>query len=226
MGIIIDIIIIAIFLICIFVGYRKGLTGALLKIVSFVLALVIAFILFKPVSNFVVNNTNWDENLEQAIRQMATEENNSNQTDQNTENTDENSNQAMPSVITDYINKTVEQAGTDAKNAIIDSTARSVAVTIINIAVWIGLFIVSKIILLLIKGLANLITKLPIIKQFDKTGGIIYGLLQALFTVYLLLAILSFVSPMIAQTGIIKWIQDSYLGAMMYNDNLLLKLIF
>ena len=69
MSIIIDLVIIAIIALCVLVGYHKGLTGSLLKIVSFVLALIIAFILFKPVSNFIIDKTDWDENLEQAIRQ-------------------------------------------------------------------------------------------------------------------------------------------------------------
>ena len=73
MGIVIDIIIIAIFLICIGIGYVKGLTGSLLKIISFILALVIAFILFKPIANFVIDNTNWDESLEQTIKEMLIE---------------------------------------------------------------------------------------------------------------------------------------------------------
>ena len=49
MAIIIDIVIVAIIALCLFLGYRRGLTGSLLKILSFVLAIVIAFILFKPV---------------------------------------------------------------------------------------------------------------------------------------------------------------------------------
>ena len=69
MSIIIDLVIIAIIALCVLVGYHKGLTGSLLKIVSFVLALIIAFILFKPISNFIIDKTDWDENLEQAIRQ-------------------------------------------------------------------------------------------------------------------------------------------------------------
>ena len=46
MSIIIDLVIVAIIALCILIGYHKGLTGSLLKIVSFVLALIIAFILF------------------------------------------------------------------------------------------------------------------------------------------------------------------------------------
>ena len=44
MSIIIDLVIIAIIALCVLIGYYKGLTGSLLKIVSFVLALIIAFI--------------------------------------------------------------------------------------------------------------------------------------------------------------------------------------
>ena len=152
MSIIIDLVIIAIIALCVLVGYHKGLTGSLLKIVSFVLALIIAFILFKPVSNFIIDKTDWDENLEQAIKQSILKD--------EEKTNDETQKENMPEVITDYINNAVEKAGNEAKTAIVDSTAREVAIMIINIAVAIALFIVSKIILLLVKGLANLLTKL------------------------------------------------------------------
>ena len=83
-----------------------------------------------------------------------------------------------------------------------------------------------RIILLLVKGLAELLTKLPVIKQFDKIGGILYGLIEALVISYVILAIVSFVSPMLAGTPVVKGIQESYVGSMMYNNNLLLKIIF
>ena len=218
MSIIIDLVIVAIIAICVLVGYYKGLTGSLLKIVSFVLALIIAFVLFKPVSNFIIDKTDWDENLEQAIRQSILKD--------EEKTNDETQKENMPEVITDYINNAVEKAGNEAKTAIVDSTAREVSVMIINIAVAIALFIVSKIILLLIKGLANLLTKLPVIKQVDKAGGIAFGILQSLVIIYIALAIISFASPMMSQTGIIEGLQKSYIGSVMYNNNLLLKIIF
>lgn len=222
MGIIIDLVIVAIFVVCIAIGYVKGLTGSLLKIVSFVLALVISFILFKPIANFVIDHTNWDENLEQAIKQMLIKENETEEITQNSEQ----ENQSMPDVIMNYINEAVEQAGTEAKNAIVEKTARQVAITIVNTIVLISLFLISRIILMLIKSLAELLTKLPVIKQCDKIGGVIYGLLEALIITYVILAIISFMSPMLAQTSIIKGMQESYLGNLFYNNNLLLKIIF
>lgn len=221
MGIMIDLIIIGIFIACIGIGYIKGLTGSMLKIISFILALVIAFILFKPIAGFVVEHTNWDENLEQAIKQTLIKE------EILEENKQEKAeSQSMPDVMLNYVNNAVEKAGTEAKNAIVESTARNMAITIINVAVLIALFIISRIVLLLVKGLAALLTKLPVIKQFDKLGGILYGLLEALIIIYVLLAILSFVSPMIEGTNIIKGIQESFLGGILYNNNLLLKIIF
>ena len=217
MSLIIDLIILAIFVVCIFMGYKRGLTGSILKIVSFVLALVIAFIL----SSFVINHTNWDENLEQSIRQMALENE-----EETITNDEQNEKKGMPDVIINYINEAVEKAGEEAKETIIDSTAHEVAVTIINGAVLISLFIIARIILILVRGILNLLTELPIIKQFDKLGGIIYGLLQSLVIVYIILAIISFISPMIAETGIIKALQESYAGSILYNNNLILKIFF
>lgn len=222
MNIIIDLIILGILVLCIMLGYRRGLTGSLLKIVSFVLALVIAFILFKPVSNIVINNTNWDENLDQSIRELII-------ANDNEANSDENAveeNQSMPTVMVEYINKTVEEAGDDAKEAVADAAAKNVSIIIINAAIWIVLFIIAKIVLFFIKGLAKLITKLPIIKQFDKLGGIIYGILESFIVIYGILAILSFISPLIAGSGIIDAVQNSFVGSVMYNNNLLLKFIF
>jgi uncharacterized membrane protein required for colicin V production len=220
MSIIIDAIVIGILILCIAIGYRKGLTGSLLKIISFVLALVIAFVLFKPVSTFIIDKTDWDENLEQGIRNTILS------SDKQEELNSQEENKNMPEVMINYINKTVEEAGNEAKEAVADATARQVAIMIINSGVWFALFLVSRIVLIFVRGLANIITNLPIIKQFDKLGGIIYGLVEAFIIIYGILAVLSFVSPVVSGTGILEAVQKSFIGSVMYNNNLLLKLIF
>ena len=214
MGIIVDLIIVGILVLCIFLGYKRGLTGSLLKIVTFLLALIIAFILFKPVSNFIINNTKLDENLESSIKSMFLE----------VEENDTSSN--MPTAMTDYINKVIEDAADDAKTAVVETAARDVAISIINLGVVIVVYIIARIILIFVKGIASLITKLPVIKQFDKLGGIIFGLLKALVIIYVILAIISFVSPMITDSGVIDAINQSFIGKGMYNNNILLEIVF
>ena len=218
--IIVDLIILAVLLICIGLGYKRGLTGCLLKIISFVLAIVIACILFKPVANIIINNTQIDDDLEKSIKNIIVKPEDGNETKEEIENNTEtiNDNTTMPTVVEKYINETMENTSDDIRE--------KVAITIINAGTWIILFIIAKILLVVLKIISNWITKLPIIKQFDKLGGIIYGLAEALIIIYFVMAIISFISPMIPDSTIILSIKKSFLGSFMYNSNLLLKIIF
>ena len=181
MSIIIDIVIVAIIALCIFLGYKRGLTGSFLKILSFVLAIVIAFILFKPVSSLVINYTNWDDSLKTSIEQFITEKTATSE-----------SKSDLPQVIVDYIDETMAESVNEAKEVAIENTAQSVTDLIINAGVWIAVFIIARILLIFIKFITALIAKLPVIKQCDKLGGIIYGVLEAFVILYVLLAIISF----------------------------------
>lgn len=212
MSVIIDIAIVAIMAICIIIGYVKGLTGSLIKILSFVLSLIIAFILFIPVSNFIINHTQIDEMIEGTIRETVI-------TDK------EEKNETMPTAITDYINQKVEEAADNAKESIVDSTAKEVANTIVKAGTWIALFILARIALILLKLITSLIAKLPVIKQFDKLGGIIYGLIEGLIITYFALALISCIAPM-TRGNLSEDINQSYIGSKMYNNNLLLNIIF
>lgn len=215
MAIIIDIVIVAIIALCLFLGYRRGLTGSLLKILSFVLAIVIAFILFKPVSNLVINHTNWDDSLKTSIEQFITEK---------TSTPEEKS--SLPQVIVDYIDETMAQSVNEAKEVAIKNTAQSVTNLIVNAGVWIAVFIIARILLIFIKFITALIAKLPVIKQFDKLGGILYGILEAFVILYVLLAIISFIAPMINNAEFIDALNKSFIGSMLYNNNILLKILF
>lgn len=215
MAVIIDIVIVAIIALCLFLGYRRGLTGSLLKILSFVLAIVIAFILFKPVSNLVINHTNWDDSLKTSIEQFITEK---------TSTPEEKS--SLPQVIVDYIDETMAQSVNEAKEVAIENTAQSVTNLIVNAGVWIAVFIIARILLIFIRFITALIAKLPVIKQFDKLGGILYGILEAFVILYVLLAIISFIAPMINNAEFIDALNKSFIGSMLYNNNILLKILF
>lgn len=67
MSIIIDLILIGIILLSTFLGYKKGLIGVAFKIISFIIALIVTLILFKPISNYIITNTELANNIENAI---------------------------------------------------------------------------------------------------------------------------------------------------------------
>ena len=160
MSIIIDLIIAGIIALCVIVGYAKGLTGALIKIVSFVLSLIIAFILYMPLSNYIINNTQIDNMIENTIRESILKNDDQTKKEEN-----------MPTAITDYINQKVEDASNSVKENVINSTAKDVSQTIVRAGTWIMLFIIARIALIVLKFITALIAKLPVIKQFDKLGG-------------------------------------------------------
>ena len=131
--------------------------------------------------------------------------------------------------MTDYINgfiekekKQVEQTEKD----IINNVSETVANNLIKIAVGILVFIVAKITLLFVKALARLISNLPIIGSFNKIGGAIYGILQGMLIIYILFAILSIFAPTMENSGILEAINSSTIGKIMYNNNIILKIIF
>ena len=70
MHIIADVIVVAILLLGIYSGYKRGLAGCAIKLLSFIIAVVVSFMFFKPVSNFVIDNTKFDDNIKTSIVQI------------------------------------------------------------------------------------------------------------------------------------------------------------
>ena len=218
MSIIIDLIIVGILGISIFFGYQKGLTKCVIKILSFIIALVVAAILFKPVSNFVIQNTQIDETIKEAVVNVVkddVEEGGKVKEDSN-----------LPNAMVNYINETVGNAVNEAKDNVVAVAADGIATITINVGVAILLFVIVRIALIFVSALSKIITDLPIIKQFDKTGGILYGAVKAFIIIFVIFALISLISPMIEQTGIIKAINQSFVGSILYNNNILLNILF
>lgn len=207
MNFVIDIIVILIFLACIFFGYKRGLTGVIIKVLSFVLSILISLILFKPISAIIIDHTDIYDNLSNSIKVTIQED-----------EKEEKNNSEKPNVMLDSINEKIEETEEDATTAI----ANNVAEIIINIIVLVILFIVIRIILFFIRFIFSAITELPIIKQIDKLGGFIYGLLEALLIVFVILAIISFIDIPELQLAI----KTSIITSILYNNNLLLMLFF
>ena len=218
MSIIIDLIILGILAICIFFGYKNGLTKSIIKILSFVIAIVVAAIFFKPVSNLVIENTEIDDNIRNAVVNLVSKD-----VEENGE-VSEDSN--LPQAMVNYINDSVKDAIEETKETVVNNAADKIAVTAINVASAVLLFIATRIILLIITALTDILTDLPVIKQFDKTGGILYGTIKGLLIIFAIFAVISLISPAIEKTGIIASINQSFIGGFLYDNNLLLNIVF
>ena len=65
MGIILDIILIAIILLNVIICYKKGLVKLAVGLVAVFISLVLALMLYKPVSNIIIKNTEIDEKIKE-----------------------------------------------------------------------------------------------------------------------------------------------------------------
>lgn len=132
----------------------------------------------------------------------------------------------MPDIINNYIVKTISEAADTAKDTIVETVATNLSITAIKIITLILLFILIRIALICIKFITNLISKLPIISSINKIGGIAYGIIEGLFIIYLALAIAMAISTMTGNTDILIYINQSNIGRIMFNNNILFKIIF
>ena len=213
MGIVIDIIIIAILFLSIFLGYKKGLIKLVFNLCAFLIALIVTFILYRPISAIVINNTDFDENIKQTILEKGITEK---KEDSNGEKLSAN----------DYIEKYTYNAVTDAKNNAVESAADAISINTVNIVVAIALFVVVRILLIFAKVLVGALANLPIVKQFDKAGGILYGIITGLLIIYFLLAIIFFIASINGIQGLNEAIDESIITKYLYANNIILNIFF
>lgn len=219
MAIFIDLIVIAFVLLSTFLGYKKGLIGVAFKILSFLIAIVITILLYKPVANYIINYTSVDDAIQNTIVEKL-----SSTKIEGGKVVKEESN--LPEVVVDYINNGVEETVNQAKDNVVHIVAKNLSENVIYIISMIGIFIITRVVLLFAKVLLQAVSELPIIKQFNETGGILYGILRGILLIYIILAILSFLLPMLNKTTILAYINQTILTQMLYNHNLILMLFF
>ena len=200
MSIVVDIIIVAIILLSTFLAYRKGLITLAIQLVAVVIAIVLTLLLYKPVSNVIINVTAIDETIQNAILEEA----NNIMT-----NDEEGANQVVETI----------------QNNMLPETARTISINIIEGAVILILYIVIRIVLKFITALANLVSKLPILNQLNQLGGIIYGILRGVLIIYILLLLVNLSGEIEPQNHVYTAVEESYIGKVM-NENNILDILF
>lgn len=209
MGIIADIILVAIILLFTFIGYKRGLVKVVISLIAFVLAIVIALIFYKPVSKIIIEKTQIDENISNTLY-----------TNIIADNLEDKQN------VIDQLEKYTGENLSESTEENLKNSINSISEKIIEISCIIVIYIVARIALIALKLISGIIASLPIIKQFNELGGAIYGILQGLFIVYGVLAIVFILSSSYVNADIIKAIESSYICRQMYLNNIILNILF
>ena len=200
MGIVVDFIIVAIILLSTFLAYRKGLITLAIQLVAVVIAIVLTSLLYKPVSNVIINGTGIDPTIQNAILEEANDI---------MTNEEKGANQVVETI----------------QNNMLPETARTISINIIEGAVILILYIVIRIALKFVMALANLVSKLPVLNQLNQLGGIIYGILRGVLIVYVALLLVNLSGEIEPQNQVYTAVEESYIGRVM-NENNILDILF
>ena len=207
MGIVIDIILVLIVALSAFLGYKKGLVELGAKLFAGIIAIVITLIIYKPVGNIVIKNTSIDEKIENTILEKTT-----NVIDENSKISDNK-----------YIQDASDNAVSQVKEEVIPEQARNIAVNVVYVATALILFIVSKIVLSIVISLANAVASLPILKQFNEIGGLLYGLVRGVIISFVLILVIGTIAKLNPNGSLSKNVESTYLLKEVYNNVVKIK---
>ena len=203
---VIDLIIVAILVISILIGIKIGLIKSLINLAAIFLSIIIAMTLCKPVASLLMKNTQMDEAIQSTIVKTILGEDKTKEKQEDKSKND--------------IQKYIEQAGeTIDKRGMVTQTAQELTKQIMIGISFIGLYLLSSVIIFVIKQISNLLTSLPVIKQFDKIGGGIIGAINAIIIVYIALGIVKVVGVTVKNPTLIKEVNNSIITKIIFDKN-------
>lgn len=206
MGIILDVVIVAIIALSVYSCYKKGLVNLAVGLIAVVAAIILSVIFYKPVTNLVVENTELDEMIENTLNETFGE-------------------QVRFMGLASYLETEADNIVNGTENETEYVVASVMSEKTVSLIVFIAIFTIVRVVLFALTFVADAITSLPILKQLDDVGGILYGLVKALLIIYAVLAVVSVIVSFTASTEIADVISSSYVTKFFYDNNIILNIL-
>ena len=206
-------------------GYRVGLARVFCRLVSTVAAIILVLILYKPVTNYVINNTGIPEKMEKIVSEKIGYLFEKEEIDiSNSEDIKNNDN--IYGLLKVFLGNKVGTAIENTKNNFLDYISQEITYKIIRIVTAFVLYSVIRLILYVLRNYIEALASIPVIRVFNGIGGMVYGIFRGFFIIYISLAIVSAILPIIGNNIIITAMYDSMIGSKMFCNNILLNILF
>ena len=220
---ILDFILIAIFIACVINSYYKGFFKQAFDILGFIIGIAFFAILYPIINNWLLKSTflskvkDWvisDLHLAQFV---AT-------TQEDIVSGIQNLN--APEIIKELLIKNNNNAFYElfGVDNVVEYIANFVAMIVISLVTVFFVVLVVDIIITILNKTNNIASRLPVLGKLDKIGGIILGIINGLFTLWLL-GIIILVLSVFPQLSFLKGQLDGFLTGPLINDNILSKLL-
>lgn len=207
---ILDIIFIAFIALSVFLGFKKGLISTVIGIAGFIVAVLMAFMLQSSVVSFLQNNTPVGRQIDDVIYQNINDIVN-----------DEQKSNSFYDDIVKVISGTTE-AERDSKTR---EYSKDITLFILKGISFIGIFILTYLIIVILGFMLNGVFSLPLLNSVNKIGGMGIAFVLALLQIWIVLAILSFLSPMDFMMKVNEMIAGSNIVKLMYENNFITAIL-
>jgi len=210
---IIDILLILIILLATFIGYKKGFVKMIVKFATFILAILLAFLLQASVSKFIGESLGFENTISTAVEKRLTNFTSSKEKDE-----------VNIPVLQNTIDK-INNSSEDKKSEVINSWSDKVTDFILKGISFIAVFLVVSILMGIIGLILDTVVKLPVLNTLNGTLGAAVEFILIIFRILILLAIISFLSPLGIVNVVTDYINDSCITRWLYENNIIISII-
>lgn len=212
--------------ICVLTGWIQGLFKVLISAAGLIASIVVAMYAAPQVSGYLEKHTQMDEKIADFISEEL----------QFSDSGKEASKGMQVAIINELpLPDRLKANILDNNNSemykaldvvgVYDYIAKSIAVVILNAAVFLLLVFSCRIFFFFLRKAVNGFTKLPIVKWIDKIGGCCLGMIKGLIFIWVFFMILSITSTFEWSQEIIVQISQSGVLKLLYDNNLLLDIV-
>lgn len=226
-----DIVVVAIILVSAWIGLRKGFIYSMFKIVSFFVSAVLAVKFYPYMAKFLTQTPMYGTIKSAIFNKLMLQQ------QAQTPALDNQAKQAAADAVVSNLNlpsflKSTVMKGLPNPSSLVDVSkivdAISMQLTdiVIDILALILIYVVIRIGLFLLRHILQGIAKLPLFKQLDKVGGLSFGAVEGLLSVYILMTVIMLFNSAQAFKGIYDAINASTVAKYLYQNNFIINWMF
>ena len=201
---ILDVIVLALIALGAFSGHKKGLVGILVSFAGLILSIILAFAFQSVVAEALCNSGIGD-----TVTKMI---------EGNMEKMIDNGENIEDSLYAKILSSNIT-------NDKVNQAAKNLTMFIMKGLSFIVIFLAVYIICYILQMVLNLVFNLPILSSINGIGGTIVGGLSVLIKIWIVLAILSFISPLPMFSSIMNYIDKTVVTKFLYNTNFVVSII-
>lgn len=205
---ILDIVIILFILAGAFFGFRKGIIGIAVSLISVVLAIILGFVLQAPIADMLYKDTGLGTIVEETVKNNINIGNN----EEKSENT----------IYDNILNSII---GEKQEELTIEQAAKVVTMFILRGLSFVLIVIIVFIICYILQLVLNLVFNIPVLSSINKIAGIAAGVIKSLLSIYILLAVVYFLAPIPFMDTVIDYINNTAVAKVLYSNNFLVAIL-